>query len=408
MATELIAASTDNTYNDGPSNFLVGSVVTMGPTQDIMDQMAASTFDTFLGMTHVNCVLCHNGRGHLDSINLWATNTTRYQAWQLASYMSRTSTARTPVDPSNNNIYYWSLLNNQRNFTTDYTLNTLTGNRPARVAPTGCKADSPATRCRRSTSSTALRRNPAKTIAPRWRATLPAISSSRARRSTTCGPTSSAAESSTRRTRSTRRGSIRTIRRRIRGRCSPPMPRLLNALAQHFIDSGYNVKALMREIVNSDTYQLSSRYTGTVECRLGALLRAQVRAPPVGRGDRGWRERRRPAVFPAPPVTAGACSVPGYTVNGWTDLDMGRPTLHDAVPRRGQYGGHHQRLPGQLPARQSRRPAAARRWLHSAGAQPDERALIENKLALTGATASPLMADSRDSSTIPTRSTSSS
>ena len=59
-------------------------------------------------MTHVNCVLCHNGRGHLDSINLWATQTTRYQAWQLASYMSRTSTARTPVDPSNNNIYYWS------------------------------------------------------------------------------------------------------------------------------------------------------------------------------------------------------------------------------------------------------------------------------------------------------------
>jgi Protein of unknown function (DUF1549) len=124
MATELIAANAGNTYNDGPSNFLVGSVVTMGPTQDIMDQMAASTFGTFMGMTHVNCLLCHNGRGHLDTVNLWAANTTRYQAWQLASYMSRTSTARTPVDPSNNNIYYWSLLNNQKGFTTDYTLNT--------------------------------------------------------------------------------------------------------------------------------------------------------------------------------------------------------------------------------------------------------------------------------------------
>ena len=31
-----------------------------------MDQMAANTFDTFLGITHVNCLLCHNGRGHLD------------------------------------------------------------------------------------------------------------------------------------------------------------------------------------------------------------------------------------------------------------------------------------------------------------------------------------------------------
>ena len=117
MATELISASTGNTYNDGPSNFLVGSIVTMGPVQDIMDQMTASTFDTFLGITHVNCLLCHNGRGHLDAISLWAMNTTRYQAWQLSSHMSRTSTAHTPVDPSNANIYYWSLLNNQKNFT---------------------------------------------------------------------------------------------------------------------------------------------------------------------------------------------------------------------------------------------------------------------------------------------------
>ena len=42
----------------------------------------------------------------------------------------------------------------------------------------------------------------------------------------------------------------------------PGNARLLNALAQHFIDSNFNLKALMREIVNSDTYQLSSRYPG--------------------------------------------------------------------------------------------------------------------------------------------------
>jgi hypothetical protein len=43
----------------------------------------------------------------------------------------------------------------------------------------------------------------------------------------------------------------------------PSNPKLLNALATHFIQSGYNVKALMREIVVSNTYQLSSRYPGT-------------------------------------------------------------------------------------------------------------------------------------------------
>jgi hypothetical protein len=42
----------------------------------------------------------------------------------------------------------------------------------------------------------------------------------------------------------------------------PSNARLLNALAQDFINSKYDVRALMREIVNSQTYQLSSRYNG--------------------------------------------------------------------------------------------------------------------------------------------------
>jgi hypothetical protein len=36
----------------------------------------------------------------------------------------------------------------------------------------------------------------------------------------------------------------------------------LNALAQDFISSGFNLKSLMRQIANSDTYQLSARYKG--------------------------------------------------------------------------------------------------------------------------------------------------
>ena len=302
MATELISASATNTYNDGPSNFLVGSVVTMGPTQDIMDQMTASTFDTFMGMTHVNCLLCHNGRGHLDAVNLWATQTTRYQAWQLASYMSRTSTARTPVDPSNNNIYYWSLLNNQKNFTTDYTLNTTTGNRPARIAPGGLQG-------RAALLHGAAAVHPERHVAEARRGLSHRSGAQHYRR---CPVRARHGElpvglllrpraSWTRRTRSTRRGSTRTIRRPPRGRCSRVMRGLLNALAQHFIDSNYNVKAMMREIVNSDTYQLSSALSRTVERRLGALLRAQVRAPPVGRGNhrRHRAIERQPALHDA-------------------------------------------------------------------------------------------------------------
>jgi hypothetical protein len=43
----------------------------------------------------------------------------------------------------------------------------------------------------------------------------------------------------------------------------PSNARLLNSLAQHFIDGGYSFQFIMREIATSDTYQLSSRYDGT-------------------------------------------------------------------------------------------------------------------------------------------------
>jgi hypothetical protein len=264
MATELISTAADNSWDDGRANFLVGSVLLNGaPTQDNMDQMTADTFETFMGMSHVNCVLCHNGRGHLDGLSLWGQGVTRYQSWQLAAFLSRTSATRTLADPAVPNIFYWSLLDNQRNFQLDYTLNTTTGNRPARVAPTGCKSGQPCVSTfRRSTSSTAIRRRPERATGRRWLATSPAISSSRELPSTICGPTISDAASWIRLTLSIRRGWMRTIRRRRRGRSQPSNAKLLNALAQHFVDSGYNVKSIMREIVNSDAYQLSSRYEG--------------------------------------------------------------------------------------------------------------------------------------------------
>jgi len=80
--------------------------------------------DTFLGIAHVNCLLCHNGRGHLDSLSLWGYYTTRQQAWGMASFMSRTATTQT-----GQGVQPWSLANTR---VVDYQLNTTTGNRPAR------------------------------------------------------------------------------------------------------------------------------------------------------------------------------------------------------------------------------------------------------------------------------------
>ena len=391
MATELISASTGNTYNDGPSNFLVGAVVAMGPVQDIMDQMTANTFDTFLGMAHVNCLLCHNGRGHLDTVSLWAANTTRYQAWQLSSYMSHTSTARIPVTTGNNNVYYWSLLNEQKNFTTDYRLNTTTGNRPARQSATpNCKAGMACY-----------------TVPPQY------IFNGASPKPGADYRTSLAASITG--DRQFARATVNYLWGYFFGRGMvdppdtfdparldpdnpPPAPwtlqpsnaRLLNALAQHFIDSNFNLQALMREIVNSDTYQLSSRYPGQWNAAWEPYFaRKFVR--------RLWGEELIDGVsqssgsLPCATVTAGACTVPGYTVTGWTDLNMGNPSyamqFPDVVNTNGPTNSFLDNfLRGNRDDRSRRSDGSILQALSLMNA-----GLIEGKLALTGATPSPLI-----------------
>ena len=86
---------------------------------------------TFLGLGHLNCILCHNGRGHLDTLSLWGKNATRSAAWGMASFFSRTAMTRTSLNSGSFVPYYWSL-GGSAVLRTDYALNTTTGNRPAR------------------------------------------------------------------------------------------------------------------------------------------------------------------------------------------------------------------------------------------------------------------------------------
>ena len=63
MAREIIAAAYLNSYEQGELNFVAGSFVSSGPIQDTFDQQATDTFEAFLGISHLNCLLCHNGKG---------------------------------------------------------------------------------------------------------------------------------------------------------------------------------------------------------------------------------------------------------------------------------------------------------------------------------------------------------
>jgi len=53
MARELISAQGTNSYDaaQGQINWVVGGVVTGGPVQDVWDQQAANTAQTFLGIS---------------------------------------------------------------------------------------------------------------------------------------------------------------------------------------------------------------------------------------------------------------------------------------------------------------------------------------------------------------------
>jgi hypothetical protein len=318
MATELITAAGDNSYDSGPINWMVGGVVTGGPNQDITDQMTANVADTFLGMAHVNCLLCHNGRGHLDALSLWGSQTTRYQAWQIAAFVSHTQANRIAVPMVANN-YYWSLLDNVKGFTVDYTLNTTTGNRPARVAPTGCKAGQP---CYYVPPQYIFNGDSPKP-GENYRAAL-------ARNVT--GDFQFA------------RAAVNYMWAQFFGRGivdppdtfdparldpanPPPAPwtlqptnaALLNALAQHFIDSGFDMKALMREITNSSTYQLSSRYPGQWNTAWEPYFaRKFVR--------RLWSEEIHDAVA----VSSGL--LPSYSITGFTDLGFPKVTYAMQLP----------------------------------------------------------------------------
>jgi uncharacterized protein DUF1549/uncharacterized protein DUF1553 len=255
---EMISATGNNSYQQGELNFMVGGVVTGGPRtgQDIFDQQAANISSTFLGISHLNCVLCHNGRGHLDSLTLWGKSTTRLQAWEFASFLSHTAASRTPVQTGRATPYYWGVQDNTA-FRLDYALNTTTGNRPARQ-PVGS-----ITRVAPVYLFSGRGPNPGEN----YRVALG--------REITQDVQFARATVNYMWAEFFGKGLVEPLDGFDPARLDPDNPppdpwtlqpsnaRLLNALAQDFIESRYDLKALMRQIANSESYQLSSRYNGT-------------------------------------------------------------------------------------------------------------------------------------------------
>lgn len=255
MVGEAISATSANSWIDGEANFLIGYRVTGGPIQDVYDAEMAGIAETFLGMAHLNCVLCHDGRGHLDSLSLWGRSAKRYDAWATSSFLSRTNLTIRRPDPASNNVYYWSLLDTGAR---DYSLNTTTGNRPERKPVAGQAA----------------------TVAPKYMFSGATAKSGEPYRVTLAREVTNDFQFA----RATvnymwaeffSRGIVEPANQFDPARLDPDKAppegwtlqpsnaRLLNELAAEFQKSGYDLRWLMKTLATSEAYQMSSRYNGT-------------------------------------------------------------------------------------------------------------------------------------------------
>ena len=78
-----------DSFVNGEVNFTVLGNVPMGPDQDRYDGQAVRVATTFLGLSSMDCLLCHNGAGHLNLVNLWGSNVTRAEAWGMSAFFAR-------------------------------------------------------------------------------------------------------------------------------------------------------------------------------------------------------------------------------------------------------------------------------------------------------------------------------
>lgn len=249
MATEIITARGDS-YDNGPVNFIVGGNVPMGPAQDTYDGLAVQTATTFLGLSSVDCLLCHDGSGHLDAVNLWGSKTTRAEAWGLSAFFARTRRTQTNVTSATKYTITEATSG-------EYDLNTNSGNRQNRN-PIGTQRSVPPKYMfngggitqgedRRTALARYITADPQfarATVNYLWEELMveafvsPSSTFDLARLSPNAQMPDGWA-------------------------LQPSNPELLEALAQDFISSGYDLRHTIKMIAQSNTYQLSSKYPGT-------------------------------------------------------------------------------------------------------------------------------------------------
>jgi hypothetical protein len=248
LVRELIAGTGDS-FAAGPPNHWVRNMATMGVIQDTWDNEAAASGEIFLGM-QINCTGCHRGLGHTDAVNLYLTTKTRMDFWKNAAFFAQTTATATTDTESGKRKYVLA-----DNTTGSYLLNTTSGNRPARQPDPGqANKVAPAFYL---TGETPQAGKPLRAEYARMLTAHPQFA----------------------------RASVNYLFKEMFGigivepangfdlyrldpnalppgqTPQPSHPALLTQLASQFISSGYDLRAMLRTMANSEAYQLSARYT---------------------------------------------------------------------------------------------------------------------------------------------------
>jgi hypothetical protein len=216
--------------------------------QDFWDNFTDLSTTQFLGF-HTSCISCHNGRGHLEKINLFLTPIPRARFWQLSAFFSRT---RVQIVTDDASAYRRRLIFSDAASGGGYNgiVNPAApGPRPARAGANAqpqywLTGDAPQTDAWRAEWGRALTSDPQFALAGvnyLWAYLFG---------SGIVDPPDG------------------WDLARVDPSNPPPgdwplqisHPELLKELASRFRDSGYSIKSVIRFIVSSNAYQLSSRY----------------------------------------------------------------------------------------------------------------------------------------------------
>jgi hypothetical protein len=139
IVRDLISGAGDS-FANGSANYWVRQIQPNGPIQDTYDNLAAQSGERFLGMSLL-CLTCHNGLGHLELVNTYLKSKNRADMWGMSAFFARTRAQRMAGDPNNANIFKYSVTDNTVGA---YQLNTTSGNKTPRQPLNGLNTYPPA------------------------------------------------------------------------------------------------------------------------------------------------------------------------------------------------------------------------------------------------------------------------